>query len=752
MGEPERGQEQAPGLVLVGTKLHVPGARPGLVERQALVDRLADGGNWKLTLVCAPAGWGKTLALGEWHASASETRPFAWVSLDEADDDPARFWSYVIAGLRTVAPGIGESALATLPTAGPGLVEVVLPTLINELATMTTPLVLVLDDYHVVHDDLVHDSIAYLLRYLPRTVHIAIATRADPPLPLGRLRAAGEVLELRAAELRFSDGEAEAFLNGSLGLDLDPEDVRLLQERTEGWPAGLQLAALSLRDRSDRSAFVRTFAGDDRQIGEYLHEVLQGLDAPVREFLIRTSILERLCAPLCDDVCGTDDAAARLADAHRSNLFLVALDGRSYWFRYHHLFRDLLRAELAREEPSVEPELHRRAFAWHHANGDVHEAIVHATAAGEISAAADLIARHSQPVASVSPRTVARWIDALPVDAVRADPRLSLARGWMSFWLGRPEEVEGWLRSIEDSSAHGRPLDGMGAIEMSATLLRSALEYQRGDVGRFLAVAERAMTLTAHETFPTGSLGSMVSGLGRYFSADPSGALEPLEEARRTAPTVGWAQLRVPTHAALGAAYADAGRVDRAEASTVEAERLLAEFSLAESPTASLVHVARAKVLELRDDLSGADTELARATELARRSGWLLDLAHALVLLAGLKRRRRDFDGARAAAREARAAVDSCRDPGALADMLARIERALQIAPARSAPHVDAELSERELAVLRLLATNLSQREIGSELYVSLNTVKSHTRSVFRKLGVASRGSAVTRGRELGLI
>jgi LuxR family maltose regulon positive regulatory protein len=611
--------------------------------------------------------------------------------------------------------------------------------------------VVVLDDYHVIRDELVHDAVAYLLRHLPRTLHVVIATRADPPLPLGRLRAAGELLELRAAELRFSDGEAGALLNDGHGLGLDAGEVRLLRERTEGWPAGLQLAALSLRDRTDRSAFVHALAGDNRQIGEYLHEVVHELDAPVREFLLRTSILERLCAPLCDAVCETADSAARLAEAYRSNLFLVALDARGHWFRYHRLFRDLLRGELARGEPGVVAALHRRAFAWHQANGDVHEAIVHATAAGEVAAAAELIARHSQPGTGMSPRTVARWIDALPADAVRADPRLCLARGWMSYWLGRPEEVEGWLQRIDDAMAL-RGGDEMAAIEMSATMLSSALEYQRGDVGRFAAIVERALGLTAHASFPARSLASTVTGLARFFGGDPAGAVEALEQARRTAPAVGWAQLRVPTHAALGAARGDLGQLDAAEAATVEAERLLTEFSLTGSATASLVHVARAKLLELRGDRSGAEAELVRAAQIARRSGWRLDLAHALVLLTGLRRRRGEFDQARASAREARAAVDSCRDPGGLAAWLAREERALQLAPARAAVPLDGELSERELAVLRLLATELSQREIGSELYVSLNTVKSHTRNVFRKLGVASRPDAVARARELGLI
>ena len=733
--------------VIVSTKLHVPELRPGLVERRALVGRLVAGRDRQLTLVCAPAGWGKTVVLAEWHAAAGEARPFAWVSLDATDDDPERFWSYVVAAMRTVLPGIGEAALAHVPTAGPALIELVLAPLINELAELPAPFVLVLDDYHVVRDELVHDSVAYLLRHMPAALHVVIATRADPPLPLGRLRAADAVLELRAAELRFSDGEADSMLNAA-GLELDAAEVRLLQERTEGWPAGLQLAALSLRDRSDRSEFVRAFAGDDRQIGEYLHEVLLELDASLREFLLRTSILERLCAPLCDAVCGIADSAARLEEAYRSNLFLVALDGRGQWFRYHHLFRDLLRAELVRGERGAAAALHRRAFAWYQANGDVHEAIVHATAAGEVAAAADLIARHSQPGSGASPRAVARWIDGLPADAVRADARLCLARGWMSHWLGRPDEVDGWLERIDDATTG----DEVGPIAMSAALLRSALEYQRGDVGRFAAIVDRALGLTAIESLPARSLASTVTGLALYFGGDSVGALESLERAQRTAPASGWAQLRVPAHAALGAARADVGLLDGADAAVVEAERLLSEFSLMESPTASLVHVARARVLELRHDLAGAEAELVRAAQLARRSRWLLDHAHALVLLAAVKRRRRDFDGARATAREARTAVESCRDPGMLTERLNRVERALQLAPGRAdVPNQD-EISERELAVLRLLATDLSQREIGAELYVSLNTVKSHTRSLFRKLGVASRADAVARARSRGLI
>jgi LuxR family maltose regulon positive regulatory protein len=340
-------------MVLVATKVHVPDVRPGLVAREALVARLSGGADRRLSVICAPAGWGKTVLLAQWHAS--ERRPFAWVSLDPSDDDPVRFWSYVIAALRTVAPGFGGAVLAALPNAGPGLVDVVLPRLINELAELPEPVVLVLDDVHVLQDELVHASLAFVIRHLPRTVHLALATRTEPALPLARLRAAGELVELRADELRFADEEADALLNGSLTLGLEADDVELLQERTEGWPAGLQLAALSLRERTDRHTFIRSLAGDDRQIGDYLHEVIEGAERPVREFLLRTAILERMCGPLCEAVTGDPGAAALLAEAFRSNLYVVALDERGHWYRYHHLLRDLLLSQRSPPAASTAP-------------------------------------------------------------------------------------------------------------------------------------------------------------------------------------------------------------------------------------------------------------------------------------------------------------------------------------------------------------------------------------------------------------
>jgi ATP/maltotriose-dependent transcriptional regulator MalT len=754
MSGPAGAESQAAEVVLVATKLHAPAGRPELVSRGALVDRLVAGGDRRLALLCAPAGWGKTSVLGQWRASGEESRPFAWVSLDGSDDDPARFWAYVIAALRTVDPEVGGSALAALPHAGPALAEAVLPRLINDLSELQTPLVLVLDDYHVLHSPLIHDSTAFLLLHLPRTVQLAIASRADPPLPLARLRAANDVVELRAAELRFTEGETDAFLNGSLALGLEAADVGLLQERTEGWPAGLQLAALSLQAQADRHGFVREFAGDDRQIGDYLHEVIEGQPDPLRRFLLQTSILSRLCAPLCEAVAGGADAVSLLQNAYRSNLFVVALDSNGQWFRYHHLFRELLLHELIRSAPELAPELHRRAFAWHDEQGNADEAVFHATQAGDFEAAAELIARHWISVWQFSPGTVARWIDGLPPETVRHDPRLCLVRGWTSLFLGSPADVEGWIEAAEQCGRPETILVGVGSIAAGCAILRAPLAYGHGDVAHAGRLAREAVRLSAGEPFGAHLWTMTFVGLTDYFAGDSAAAVAPLEEVRRRLPEPVFPQVHLTSCALLALIKADERDADAAKLFLDAGARLIDQYGLRESPTAAPLETARGKLLQLRGDLEGAEAALEHASHLARRAGWPLDLGYVLLAHADVKRRRRDIAGARQLAREARRVLSACPDPGMLGDLLARLERSLQLAPSPGAPAASAatELSERELAVLRLLATDLSQREIGAQLYVSFNTVKSHTRSLFRKLEVSTRADAVARGRERGLI
>ena len=378
---------------LLETKLHVPKVRRGLVARPRLTERLSVGVETKLTLVSAPAGFGKTTLLAEWLAGApADRQATAWLSLDEADNEPGVFWTYLICALRTVAPGVGATALASLEGPQPSPTDLVLATLLNELNTLPGEIVLVLDDYHLVDSLDVQEGMTFLLEHLPSHIHLVITTRADPALPLGRLRGRGELVEIRAGDLRFTPDEAAAYLNEVMGLDLAAGDVAALEARTEGWIAALQLAALSMQGRDDIAGFIAGFAGDDRYIVDYLvEEVLRRQPEGVRTFLLQTSILDRLSGPLCDAVTGNDDGRAMLAVLDRANLFLVALDDRRHWYRYHRLFSDVLRAHLEQEQRDQVPELHRRASEWFEKNGAPSEAIRHALTGADFERAATLV-------------------------------------------------------------------------------------------------------------------------------------------------------------------------------------------------------------------------------------------------------------------------------------------------------------------------------------------------------------------------
>ncbi len=399
---------------LLATKLYIPPPQPRVVLRPRLIERLDEGSHSRLTLICAPAGFGKSTLISEWLAGCR--RPAAWLSLDEGDSDPTRFLAYLVAALRTVAADIGEGVLGMLGSPQPPPTESVLTILLNEIATVPDDFVLVLDDYHAINARSVDDALAFLLEHLPPQVHLVIATREDPNLPLARLRGRGQLSELRAADLRFTPSEAAEFLNQVMGLDLSAEDIAALETRTEGWIAGLQLAALSMRGREDVPGFIRAFAGDNRYIVDYLvEEVLQRQPERVRSFLLQTSILDRLSGPLCDAVTGQEDGRGMLEALERGNFFVVPLDDKRHWYRYHHLFADVLFAHLMAEQPAQIPTLHRRASEWYEHNGSAADAIRHALAAEDFERAAGLVElavpamRRSRQEA-----TLLGWLKALP--------------------------------------------------------------------------------------------------------------------------------------------------------------------------------------------------------------------------------------------------------------------------------------------------------------------------------------------------
>ena len=435
------------------TKLYIPPTQPELVSRPHLIKKLNEGLHRKLTLISAPAGFGKTTLVSDWIANlqldgekgsqsgnrtSGNKNRVAWLSLDEGDNDLDSFLIYFIAALQTVEPDIGLEPLAALQSSGATNSEAVLMALLNEIASLPSKLVFILDDYHVIESQSIDKALTFLLDHLPATLHLVITTRIDPALPLARLRGRGQLTELRVADLRFTNDEATTFLNKMMRLELSAENIAALGSRTEGWITGLQLAALSLQERDAEhvTRFIQSFTGIHHHILDYLvEEVLQQQPPRLQSFLLQTSILTRLTGSLCEAVCDFESANRNGSDEHtllqqlaKSNVFIVPLDDERRWYRYHHLFADLLRYRLQREQASAIPDLHRRASKWHEEHGFIDRAIRHATAADDLEQTARMVDEHSDPAnerGEVS--TVRRWFELLPDEMIRSDPSLSVS-------------------------------------------------------------------------------------------------------------------------------------------------------------------------------------------------------------------------------------------------------------------------------------------------------------------------------------
>ena len=743
-------EEVHPGPLLLQSKLQPP-ARRELVARPELVERLASRPPSRLTLISAPAGWGKTTLLAAWAAAEAERRRFAWLSLDARDGEGGRFWTYVVAALRTLEPRFGLAALELLTAPGVDMEREAMPVLINEIEALQQPFVLALDDYHLIHSPAIHGQLAYLVEHLPAVCEIAMATRVQPPLPIARMRVRGELLEIQADALRFSAAETDALLNGLLQLDLEREQVESLSRRTEGWAAGLYLAALSLRHQEDAGGFIDDFAGDDRHIVDYLAtEVLAGLPGDVRDFLLHTSILERLSVPLCDAVVGDRQAARILPEIERSNLFLIALDERREWYRYHHLFADLLRRELERGGPALAPELHRRAAAWFLSRGDADGAIRHTIAAGDHARAAELVAGHwtAWLLERGDHGSIDAWLGALPDQLVRSDARLCVARVFVGHSTGRLDGLGPWLEAA-DRALEANP-DPVVSVDVAAA--HSSHAILTGDAAAAIRVATPAMEQGDRRSLwypvPFGARAH-----ARRWSGDLEGALGDFDGYLRESAERNQILSVISTTGSLALVHAEAGRWREAEEHTKRALDMT-QHALSEHWMMGNVHTALALLRAARGDHEAALAAGERALELARRGAVPGDRANTMLTVASLRAAAGHDDGARELRREARELLEACADPGReVLERLDRAERRGDRAPPPSAPVAEApELSDRELAVLRLLASELSQREIGRELYVSLNTVKTHTRNIFRKLGVSTRAAAVERARALGLL
>jgi LuxR family maltose regulon positive regulatory protein len=738
--------------ILVRAKLRPPPVRAGLVHRGELEALLEAGVQGKLCLLDAPAGSGKTTLLAQWRASSGGAR-VAWVSLDEGDNDPTRFWVYLVEALRGVDPAVGGTALEALEHTSSDLRGVVLPLLLNDLGASGPDLFLVLDDYHLVTEATCHQTLTFFLDHLPGNVHLVVSTRADPPLPLASMRARGELAEIRVGELRFTTEEASDLLNSAMRLQLSPAEVDGLAERTEGWAAGLYLAGLSLRGRPDAGAFIASFTGDNRHVADYLGaEVLARQPEAVRTFLLRTSVVDRLSGPLCDAVLAAEGSADVLRELERSNLFLVPLDDHRRWYRYHHLFAQLLRLELGQRDAALVPALHRRAAAWHGRAGNVDEAIHHTTAAGDYSEASALIALHWLVYwRSGRSATLARWLDALPEEAIVNEPPAAFVAAWVRGFRGASkEETARWLATADDATYEGPPPAGAVSTAFGVALTRATLMFD--DVAGSVVAGRRALELAGPGPSPFSWMAVAALAPGLYLSGRPDEARAPLEDLVRHVPASAQPFAVVNALAVLSLISGDE---DAVQAAWTLAERAVAAAEaqgLGTAPLCGLAHLAMGRALTGLARLAEAEKQLERALEILAVDSVVVHRAFALLLLAPVRRRLGDVSGARRLVEQAREMIAGFTEPGVLLPgVLEQVERSLTAASPRQIG-VGAPLTERELAVLRLLSTALSKREIGRELFVSENTVRTHVQAVYRKLEVATRAEAVQRAGEMGLI
>jgi LuxR family transcriptional regulator, maltose regulon positive regulatory protein len=615
---------------LLETKLHVPRLRRALVARPRLSERLRRGTASALTLVSAPAGFGKTTLLTEWlAATAPAGRCVAWLSLDQRDNDPALFWTYLVTALQTAAPEVGADALSLLQSPE-SPIEAVLAALLNDLDAISNDVVLVLDDYHVIDTRDVQDGIAFLLEHLPAQIHVVIAGRADPTLPLARLRGRGELVEIRAADLRFTPDEAAAYLNETMGLALTAPDVAALEARTEGWIAALQLAALSMQGRDDVAAFIAGFAGDDRYIVDYLaEEVLQRQPEHVRQFLLQTSILDRLSGPLCDAVTGQDGGKAKLAALDRGNLFLVPLDDVRRWYRYHHLFADVLRAHLLDDEPDQVSDLHRRASAWYQANGEPAEAIRHALIAEDFPRAADLVElvipamRRSRQEAAVL-----AWLKLLPDEVIRARPVLSV---WFAGAMLATGEFEGAERRLRDAE---RWLDAPTSPEMvvndegefrrlpgAIEMYRAALAMAQGDAPGTAAHARRAIDLAPDDDHLGRAGAAGLLGLASWTIGDLEPAHRAWTECVAGLKRVGHVADIFGCSIALADIRLAQGRPDEAMRTYEQALQLAGDQGGPVLRGTADIYVGMSEIHRERDDVATATHLLLRSQELGEHAG-----------------------------------------------------------------------------------------------------------------------------------
>ena len=735
------------GLGVIEPKLMLPRVRPGMLRRARLLELLDDDEWSSLVLLNAGVGYGKTTLVRSWCSERPE--PVIWITLDPGDDDPVRLWTHLATAVERLGEGLGLRALMSLAARG-APIETGVDELMNGLAAYGQAVTLVFDDLHVVTSETSLRSIEHAIARLPTNARVVVLTRADPEIGVARLRARRTLTEVRAQELVFTVGEARELLVGE-GVELSGKSVELLTERTEGWPAGLYLAALWLRKLDNADEGVRALAGSTRHVSDYLsEEVLAALAPDTRDFLLRTSVLERFTPALCDAVLGRNDSVAVLEELERSNMFLVPMDTRGEWHRYHHLFGELLQLELGHDDAA---ELRRRAASWCRSHGLLEDAIEYAAAAPDADIVADLLVEHHLDfIWGGRIRQFLSWVRWLPSELLVTHPLLPASGAFAAAILRRPEVEVQQLLAAAEQAREERPWLWSPYVETVVEVTRSAL-IVNGDVGAAVQHARRAVA-AAHAGAPVLTVGVLSSLSQALFFAGE------LDEARRIAtqaverpdaPEVpdGY----VASLGLLALIDAERGRFEGAEAWARQAISFARSRFQADSWVAAPAHLGLALACAATGRIAEAEREALRGEQLRRSPQPAVGHAHALLVLAQVRIARSRLTSAAEDLRRGQSAIAEFADPGRLPAIAASVAQGFASAGrgAGNGAMVE-EPSPAELAVLRGLASGLSRREIGARLYISLNTVKTHTRELYRKLGATTRSEAIARAAALGLL
>jgi LuxR family transcriptional regulator, maltose regulon positive regulatory protein len=752
---------------LLKTKLFPPPPRSNQVKRQALLAKFAQARQRGVgcTLVSAPAGFGKTTLVVDYARSSG--LPFAWLALDEGDNDLLRFWRYVDTALVAIDSRIGETTRPALYEAQAPDIQQIVTSLINDIIGLEQEFILVIDDYHVITNQAIHDGMTLFINHLPPLLHLVIATRADPPLPISRLRAQGQLMEMRVADLRFTTDEVSAFLNNYMKLELPASDVDALETRTEGWIVGLQLAALSMQERADKHQFVQTFTGSHHYVLEYLmDEVLSHQLKSLQRFLLETSILPRMCASLCNAVTERTDSADVLSDLNRRNLFVTPLDSEHNWFRYHHLFAELLNGDLQRTRADDLPILHRRAAQWFKENNYIGDALRHAFAIPDYAYASRLVVDNWRRIYHQGRlNTAVEWLDSLPPDFVRQSPPLGVAYCWTLFAQGHYDRIAAYLDEITqvfeqmvESGVFPKEHPEYNIVLQQVILLHAIVARNRGDVATATEEVEQLLSTVAGFLQ---TLGQTVVDMGYTACYSQMGynyvAANDLDRAADTLSRVSPHARRCGNIFALAHTTMELARISLLLGRVEQAEKICRdELALAEQPDYAdypafcLIHLGLANVLREKKSWDEAEIHLHKGLETAQKSGHMLYLAQGYLIAARLHHAQGKTNQAQDDLRHAEQIAGVIHNRF-LNDSISRTRREIEAKSSLSQSLIE-PLTERELEVLRLICAGKSNQEIADELFIALDTVKRHANNLYGKLGVKRRAQAIIEARKLGLV